>query len=56
MTTRHHNDGLRKIRECSRLKPIDHAPFTATNWEPDPDVQTEPDETGGDGTAPPAAD
>ncbi len=56
MMTRHHNDGLRKICGCPRLKPIDRAPFAITSWEPDPDVQTEPDETGGDGTAPPAAD
>ena len=55
-TTRHHNDGLTKRCGCPRLKPIDHAPFALASWEPDPDEQPEPDETGGERTAQPAAD
>jgi len=54
-TTRHHHDGLRKICGCPRLKPIDQTPFALTSWEPDPDTQPEPAETGGERTAQPTA-
>ena len=37
------------------LEPIGHAPGAIANWVPDPDEQPEPDETGGERTAPPAA-
>ena len=43
------------IASYDDLEPIEHAPFAITSWEPDPDEPTEPDETGGERTAPPAA-
>ena len=36
------------------LEPIGDAPFEITGWEPDSDKQPEPDEPGGERTAPPA--
>ena len=59
---REHEDAVRAglhaliMESYDDLEPIEHAPFAVTNWEPGQDEQPEPDTTGGEDTAEPAAD